>query len=182
MKLRITGGILSGRLIDSPGTATTHPMGERVRLALFNTLGDIAGKSLLDPFAGSGTVSLEALSRGAAQATAIEQDRAALSIIQQNSRLLGLESQIQIVPGTCLNWMQQHPKTTFDLIVCDPPYDNLQLPTIAQLAKHLQASGWLVLSHPAHRALPQIAHLKLVKQSRKHYGGAQLAYYQLANS
>ena len=94
MRLRIIAGNLGGRFIDSPDTATTHPMSERMRGALFNILGDITGKVVLDPFAGSGALGLEALSRGAASALFLERDaKAQKTIIQLSAtRIFTLQS------------------------------------------------------------------------------------------
>jgi 16S rRNA (guanine(966)-N(2))-methyltransferase RsmD len=78
MKLRIISGIYGGRNITAPDTDATHPMSERVRNAMFNIIStDIKGKNVLDAFAGSGAVGIEALSRGAAHVTFIERDRKA---------------------------------------------------------------------------------------------------------
>ncbi|HXH26481.1 MAG TPA: RsmD family RNA methyltransferase, partial [Candidatus Acidoferrum sp.] len=126
MKLKITSGTLRSRQFETPGTETTHPMGERVRLALFNSLGDISGQTILDPFAGSGALSFEALSRGASHATLIERDRLAQKIIQANAEKLGLTAQTTIINGSSQTWSAQNPGAQFDLILCDPPYGDVQ--------------------------------------------------------
>lgn len=94
MKIRITGGSLRGRVIDSPEVAGTHPMGSREKMALFNMLvnlrGDLQGPRVLDAYAGSGALGIEALSRGAAEVVLVEKNRQAARVIQQNLANLGL--------------------------------------------------------------------------------------------
>src|SRR5687768_2848338 len=72
VRIRLIAGEFGGRYLDSPDTGRTHPMGERIRSALFNILGDIEGTLVLDAFAGTGSLGLEALSRGAAKVTFVE--------------------------------------------------------------------------------------------------------------
>jgi 16S rRNA (guanine966-N2)-methyltransferase len=180
MKLRIISGTLGSRQFDTPHGFATHPMGERVRGALFNSLGSVAGKRVLDAFAGSGALSFEAISRGASSALAIERDRSAARVLEQNASGLGVGERVRIVKATALQWSQQEPNTLFDLIFCDPPYNNLQLITISHLAKHLADDGLLVLSHPSNMPAPELANLRLVDTSKKPYSGASLAYYRKA--
>ena len=180
MRLHITGGILRSRQFETPGNQTTHPMCERFRLALFNSLGDISGQTVLDPFVGSGALSFEALSRGAQHATLIERDRQAQKIIQANAENLGLLPHATIVNGSAQTWSSQNTDAQFDLILCDPPYDDLQLTTMAQLVQNLKPGGTFALSYSANLPVPEIQGLTLSKQSRKNYGGARLAYYKKA--
>ena len=85
MNIRLIAGTLGGRVIEGSGTTRTHPMGERIRSSLFNIIGDeIIGATVLDAFAGSGSLGLEAISRGAKSATFIERDRIAQKIIENN--------------------------------------------------------------------------------------------------
>ena len=84
MRIRIIAGRYGGRFIQAPPGNTTHPMGERVRSAMFNSLGEIVeGARVLDAFAGSGAVGLEALSRGAASVTFVERDRVAQRVLTE---------------------------------------------------------------------------------------------------
>jgi 16S rRNA (guanine966-N2)-methyltransferase len=80
MRLRVIAGELGGRFFDSPDSDATHPMSERMRGSLFNILGDIKGKTILDAFAGSGALSFEAVSRGAVHALTLEKDKIAQKI------------------------------------------------------------------------------------------------------
>ena len=85
MNVRIISGEFGGRKIEAPDTSRTHPMGERIRNALFNSLGDeVNNAHVLDAFAGTGSVGLEAISRGARDVTFIERDRIAQKILAKN--------------------------------------------------------------------------------------------------
>jgi len=95
--MRIIAGRLGGRLFDSPHSHKTHPMSDKARGALFNILGDISGMSVLDPFAGTGAISFEAVSRGAAGAVAIELDKQAQKVITANIASLGLIHEVKLI-------------------------------------------------------------------------------------
>ena len=106
MNIRVISGRYGSRKLDAPDGATTHPMSERIRNALFNSLGaDIVGTTVLDAFAGSGAVGIEALSRGAAYATFIERDRIAHKIIAKNLETLGIDD-AKLIHTTVASWDQ----------------------------------------------------------------------------
>ena len=93
MNVRLIAGKFGGRTIEGSGTNRTHPMGERIRGSLFNIIGsEIEGATVLDAFAGSGSLGLEALSRGAKHATFVERDRVAQNVITNNMKTLGISS------------------------------------------------------------------------------------------
>jgi 16S rRNA (guanine966-N2)-methyltransferase len=174
--MRIIAGKLGGRLFDSPSTHRTHPMSDKARGALFNILGDIEGMSVLDPFAGTGALSLEAISRGAVTALAIESDRPAQRIIEQNVRSLGLQSAVQLVQATANAWLQTNHDDLFDLVLCDPPYNDLQQNLIVRLAGRVISGGILVLSWPANQEAPAFNNLDKIDQ--RSYGDMQLIFYR----
>src|SRR5207247_1643471 len=121
--MHIIAGRLKGRSFDSPGSFKTHPMSDKARAALFNILGDVAGLTVLDAFAGSGALGFEAISRGATSALFIEQDRIAQRTIEHNQAVLGLKRQTQLIRASANAWLSTTPETpSFDLILCDPPY------------------------------------------------------------
>lgn len=174
--MRIIAGRLGGRTFVTPRSARTHPMGDKVRGALFNTLGDIEGLAVLDAFAGTGALSLEALSRGAASAVLIEIDKPAQRAIQESIAMLDLQSQAKLISASSSGWSDNNPIAQFDIVIADPPYDDLQLPVIQKLAKHVVDSGLFVLSWPGETAVPVIAGLEIVDQ--KSYGNAKLVFYR----
>ncbi|HSX47112.1 MAG TPA: 16S rRNA (guanine(966)-N(2))-methyltransferase RsmD [Patescibacteria group bacterium] len=174
--MRIIAGRLGGRQFNSPNGHRTHPMSDKVRGALFNALGDIAGLTVLDAFAGSGALSFEAISRGAATALAIDVDRQAAASIKQNSKSLNLGSRVKVIQANTSSWLETNPNARFDLIFCDPPYDQLQEKLIEKLASCLKPEGLLILSWPGKARLPSLESLSLIDQ--KNYGDTQLAFYR----
>lgn len=178
MRLRIVAGELGGRFFDSPGTSTTHPMAERVRGALFNSLGDITGQTVLEPFAGSGALSFEALSRGAKSALLIERDKRAQSVITNNIAALGLSKRATLVKANCRQWSETSQPELFDLLLVDPPYHDLQLSTVTLLIRHLKTKGLMVLSYQGRGSAPAVNGDVVVRT--KLYGDAALAFYRKA--
>lgn len=173
--MRIIGGRWSGQTIVAPKGHHTHPMSEKMRGALFNMLGDIVGLVVLDAFAGSGALGLEALSRGAASVQALDNDRQAAETITLNAHKLGAKN-VHISQVGVYTWLTQHPNVLFDLIVADPPYDKLQIDTIAALPAHLREGGLLVLSWPKDQ--PVLLSLGLEHLATKSYGDGTLVIYR----
>lgn len=121
-KLRISGGELGGRRIDAPprrGRTDVRPTTERVREAVFSILGDISGARVLDLFCGTGALGLEALSRGAAEATLVDSRP---ELARGNADALGLADRARVVRADALKFLERAPEAAFDLVLCDPPY------------------------------------------------------------
>lgn len=178
MRLRVIAGELGGRFFDSPETSATHPMAERVRGALFNSLGDITGQSVLEPFAGSGALSFEALSRGAKSALLLERDKRAQLAIAHNIVVLGLGKKAALVKANCRQWSETNQQTQFDLLLIDPPYHDMQLSTVTLLIRHLKTKGLMVLSYQGRGSAPTVNGVVVVRT--KLYGDAALAFYRKA--
>jgi len=174
--VRVIAGRLGGRSFDSPHSHRTHPMSDKARGALFNILGDVEGMTVLDPFAGTGALSFEAISRGAVHALAIESDRPAQRIVEQNIHALGLAEQIKLVSATANAWLQTNHDETFDLVLCDPPHDDLQPNLLTRLAARVLPGGLLVLSWPGNQPVPSFDKFENVEQ--RSYGDMQLAFYR----
>jgi 16S rRNA (guanine966-N2)-methyltransferase len=124
--LRIIGGQFRGRKLQYSGDLRTRPMKDRVREAIFNLIGpDIQGKRALDLFAGTGALALEAVSRGAARATLIEQHHPTAQIIRQNIAALGLEDRAEVFIGNVFIWFQRGlaPQDCPWAVFCSPPYE-----------------------------------------------------------
>jgi len=125
MMLRIIGGEKRGARLQTPEGMETRPLRDRVREALFNILqGRLAGRRVIDVFAGSGAVGLEALSRGAANALFIEADHRAASVIQKNIGRLGYEEKSRLVVGTAPDCLPKAvaPDGGYDLVFLMAPY------------------------------------------------------------
>lgn len=174
--MRIISGSLGGRSFASPRGHRTHPMSDRMRGALFGVLGDIDDLTVLDAFAGSGALALEAISRGASSATAIEVDKIAHSCIEANIAGLGLDDKVKATKAYVNAWSTRNQAQKFDLVLADPPYDNMPYRDLRCLPKHLKPDGILVLSWPGKADPLKFSDLEIVQQ--KHYGDSQLVFYK----
>jgi len=177
MNVRIISGEFGGRIIDAPDTSRTHPMSERIRNALFNSIGDeVRDKNVLDAFAGTGAVGLEALSRGADQVTFVEKDRIAQKVLAKNIQTLGVETRTVIVYTTINNWLENSEHQEYDLIFADPPYNDTQFSTVSKLFGLLKRGGLMVLSHPGRGEIPTKTGVVVV--DNRSYGNAYLTFYR----
>lgn len=151
-------------------------MSEKARGAIFNVLGDIEGLTVLDAYAGSGALGIEALSRGAQSVLALDNDRNAARTVRENSRQLGLGSTIKIVQQTVFGWSDANATEQFDLVFADPPYDDIHLTHVEKLLCHVKSGGILVLSWPGNLDLPRLTDAEQV--ARKPLGDIQLIFYR----
>ena len=174
--MRIIAGQLRGRQFKSPHGRRSHPMSEKMRGALFNVLGDIDGLSLLDAYAGSGALSYEAISRGAKSAMAIEKSAFAYRTIKKNIESLDLEELVHATRANISTWSDNNDDLQFDVVVCDPPYDDIRPNILEKLIRNLKAGGTFVLSWPGSEEIEQIKHLEIIKNTN--YGDSQLVFYK----
>lgn len=141
---RIIGGSARGRRLGTPPGTSTRPTSDRVREALFSALeaalGTLAGRSFLDLYAGSGAIGLEALSRGAAQVTAVESDRRTAALVSANARALGFE--LDVVARPVSRVLAAPAPRRFDVVFADPPYPLGNDELVSTLAL-LTVNGWL---------------------------------------
>ena len=173
--MRIIAGERRGATIAAPPGLSTRPTGDRVREAAFNLIGPVDGASVLDLFAGSGALGLEALSRRAASVTFVESDRAACRVISDNLAKLQLTG-ARVVCADAV-WTLRQEARTYDLVLVDPPYDQwqgLQPKLAAQLARVLAPSGLLVVETGA-RTQPE---LPLALRTSRRYGSARLTLFE----
>ena len=138
-KVRIVGGVWRSRRLVVPEVAGLRPTPDRVRETLFNWLQPyITGARCLDLFAGSGALCLEALSRGAREATMVEQSPLALAALKQNVVALGAD-RAQVVAGDAVSFLKQRPQP-FDIIFVDPPFAANLVPLCLTL---IDQGGWV---------------------------------------
>lgn len=175
--MRIIAGKYGSRIIKAPRGFTTHPMGERIRGALFNSLGDITDFEVWDAFAGSGALAIESVSRGAKLAIATERDPKAYLVAKENVEKLRATNQVRVVKAGCKAWGATNVDKKFDIIFCDPPYNDLQLSTVFALIRHLKPNGLMLLSYPGREPVPHANGVVVV--DNRNYGDAALATYRL---
>jgi 16S rRNA (guanine966-N2)-methyltransferase len=183
-RVRIVGGSLGGRVLRAPGGAATRPTSEKVREAVFNIIGSVAGDRVLDLFAGSGALGIEALSRGAGHATFVDAARPALIAIRGNLRELGLEDRASVVAGDAVVSAARHaPDAPWRLVFVDPPYRS-DLATRAVLAlpcERLAAGAVVVIEHDRRNAPPD-ALGSLLRTDQRRYGDTLISFYSLVRS
>jgi 16S rRNA (guanine966-N2)-methyltransferase len=180
--MRIIAGSRKGARIFAPKSRETRPTGDRVREATFNLVGPVDGMRVLDLFAGSGAMGLEALSRGAASATFVESDRAAAETIVRNLEKLAL-------PGATVLREDAARKVAadaasgrrYDLVLIDPPYGDLPglLPTLSAYLPAIVEPDGLVVVESTAREEPELA---LPKRTSRRYGSARVTLFGGATS
>ena len=176
--MRIIAGNFKGRKLFAYSTAKLRPTSEKVKEALFNILApQIEDASFLDLYAGSGSIGIEAVSRGAKQAVFVENNRQHLLLLKKNISLLPSREQVPIVESSVLDFLKRN-KTPFDLIFLDPPYeDDLEglLQTLAQ-CDTIGPDSLVIVEHFHKKNIPdQIGDLSLLR--RYPYGGTALSFY-----
>jgi 16S rRNA (guanine966-N2)-methyltransferase len=152
-------------------------MSEKIRGALFNSLGDIKGLTVLDAFAGSGAIAFEAISRGAARATAVESDKPAQRAIRENIDVLNLDEKVTLINSFIVSFVRRTHEV-FDIVVADPPFDDLQYKSLEVLPKVVRPGGILIYNLPPHGRLILPKEFELIQQ--KSYGDAKLHFYRHA--
>ena len=175
--MRIVAGSRKGHRIDAPKGLATRPTGDRVREAAFNLIGPVDGADVLDLYAGSGAMGLEALSRGADRAVFVEADRAACRTIERNLdrlRLTGAtvlcDDALRVLSAEALAGRR------YDLVLLDPPYEawpELE-PRLARALPPVLADDGLLVVETAARVEPD---LPLEQRTSRRYGSARLTLY-----
>lgn len=176
--MRITGGIYGGRIIKTVPGLKTRPTPDKVRQAIFNMImHDIEGARVLDLFAGSGALGIEALSRGAKAATFVEGAHAPAGIIRENLAALGIEGRVYENDYKNALKMLSAADEKFDIIFADPPYELLgPLEIVAQVAEYnlLEPNGFLIIEHRAGR---EVENETWRPARHKKYGQTEVTIY-----
>ena len=175
--MRIIAGELKGRRLKTPDWAGLRPTSDRLRETLFNILAPrIAGARVLDGYAGTGAVGIEALSRGAAHVTFVEQDRRAVQLIEANLRALGVTNRYAIIRAGFAGTVREL-SGPFQIVILDPPYgaDELRA-ALDAAAPVVTEETLLVVEHATRDSAPEatatLARTREVKQ-----GDSALAFY-----
>lgn len=182
--MRVTGGRLRSRHLAAPRGQGTRPTSDRVREALFSMLAaeaPLEGAIVLDLYAGTGALAIEALSRGAAQAVLIEKDRVALAAIAENVKALDLGDVATVLPVQVERATGRLGDRAFDLIFADPPYRDVPSGAFATAIAPILASPSIaadarfVLELASRDALPDLPTLELRKE--RIYGDTRIAIF-----
>jgi 16S rRNA (guanine966-N2)-methyltransferase len=176
--LRIHGGEAKGRRLTAP--AGIRPSQGLVKEAIFNLLGSqVVGAQLLDLYAGSGALGLEALSRGGEHVTFVEREERQLVALRRNIATLGYGARSTVVRAQVERWLQANPEIVSQAMVIflDPPYNDPVLARTLQLLDRVAGSrALLVVEHDPRHQLPPLARLQVVRDKR--YGGTQVTLLQ----
>lgn len=173
--MRIVAGEFKSRILQDPRGHRTHPMSEKVRGALFNVLGDVSGLTVLDAFAGSGVIGIEALSRGAARVVAVDTDKDAFKVMKANRDLVTDEAHMSVHRANISSWLATQDDPLFDIVIADPPYDDIRPELLQKVAEAVKPGGILVFSLPPAQQIV-LNGFELVDEKR--YGDAKLVFYK----
>jgi len=171
--MRVVAGDLRGRRIESPSGDATRPTTDKVREAVFNALGSldvVDGATVVDAFAGTGAMGIEALSRGASHCTFIEKDRDALQVLKRNISALGLSDRSSVVAVDAVGALTQHGEC--DLFIADPPYG---FSDWSSVLRHVRAS---VVVLESDREIAEVDGWETLRA--KKYGRTHVAFLQPA--
>ncbi len=197
--MRLTGGSDRGRRLKAPRGLHTRPTAAKIREAIFNILGPPPDGAVLDLFAGTGALGLEALSRGARKVVFVERDRHALAVLRQNIRDLGMESRGVVVGAdvctgirrlaASMSKVQPEPgeapsdENRFSWVFMDPPYATAAADVLAELSENdlLAGCAVIIVEHDRrHRPAASIGGLFLT--DRREYGDTELSFYRAGRS
>lgn len=178
--MRIIAGSRKGARIFAPKGRETRPTSDRVREAAFNLIGPLEGARVLDLYAGSGAMGLEALSRGAARVTFVETDHEALRAVERNLDKLALAgAEVARVPAARRVAADAAAGRRYDLVLIDPPYRMLEtaLATLAPSIGSILEPDGIVVVESAAREVPE---LPLCVRTSRRYGSTRLTVFEAA--
>jgi 16S rRNA (guanine966-N2)-methyltransferase len=177
--VRIVAGSLGGRVLRAPRGADTRPTSEKVREALFNVLGPPGDElHVLDLYAGSGALGLEAISRGAASATFVERARPALAALRQNLDELAIGARATVIATDVLRFLAAPPPgPRWSWVFLDPPYADGAVAALAALPGARLTDDAVVVVEHAHRAPPPDTAGFLIRRNVRRYGDTALSLY-----
>lgn len=178
--MRVIGGRFKGRRLEGPADRRIRPTSDKLRETLFNILaGRVDGACVLDGFAGTGALGIEALSRGAAEVTFVEQTRHGMDLIGKNLERCGLRGGYTMVRAPMDEAIERLPGRRFDLVLLDPPYAHADPgDLLRRVGELLTDAGRLVIEHARRDAMPATAG-RLVRSRLVTSGDSALTFYQV---
>ena len=182
--MRIVAGTHRGRRLRAPAGRDTRPTADRVREAVFSIVGPVEGLDVLDLFAGSGALGLEALSRGAASATLVDSSPRAVACARANAQELGMEGRVRVVRRDWRSALaaERAAGRTFGLCLCDPPYsltDRVVAGVGTLLAPLMSPYGTVVIEHSAALPSPHPGALEIASRIDRTYGDTAVSVIRL---
>ena len=177
-KLRVAGGEARGRRLKAP--KNIRPTQGMVKQAIFNMVGQrIDGAMVLDLFAGSGALGIEALSRGAAGVTFVDQQPRGLAILRQNLDALGFKERAHVVRGDVVRWLEACPDAirSADFVFLDPPYDDVVLDRALKVLDREAVGATVLAEHSRRQQLPELGRLRIDRQRR--YGDTVVTVFRI---
>jgi 16S rRNA (guanine966-N2)-methyltransferase len=177
--MRIVAGTARGRRLVAPPGLATRPTSDKVRAAIMNLLGQFfEGGRVLDLYAGSGALALEALSRGCQRAVCVENDPAAAEALLRNAAACGFADRLQLRREAVRAALRRLPRAAFDLAFIDPPYAEGPEEALASLGP-LLAPGAVAAAEHDRRRPPAQRYGRLALADRRAYGGTGISIYRL---
>lgn len=176
-RLRVSGGEARGRRLKAP--RNIRPTQGIVKQAIFNMVGpSIDGSSVLDLFAGSGALGIEALSRGAASVTFVDQQPRGLAILRQNLDALGFKERARLVRSDVVRWLEvsHDAVSAADFIFLDPPYEDPVLDRALAILDREVKSATILAEHSRRQELPQLTRLQVDR--RRRYGDTVVTVFR----
>jgi 16S rRNA (guanine(966)-N(2))-methyltransferase RsmD len=176
-RLRVSGGDAKGRRLKAP--KNIRPTQGMVKQAIFNMVGpDIEEARVLDLFAGSGALGIEALSRGAAGVTFVDQQERGLAILRQNLDALGFKDRSRVIRGDVVRWLEASPDAikAADFVFLDPPYDDAVLDRALPVLDRFTSQATVVAEHSRRQEPPSLERLKVDR--RRRYGDTVVTVFR----
>lgn len=174
--MRVIAGVARGTPLVAPRDRATRPITDRVKEALFGILAPrIEGTAVLDLYAGSGAIGIEALSRGADRCTFVERGRPALDALRANLQRTGLGAAATVVAGDVERFLEADGAAGHDLVILDPPYaEDAILAPLRSIADQLPAGGLVVVKHFWRTVVPEPGGLSIARVRR--FGETSLTF------
>jgi 16S rRNA (guanine966-N2)-methyltransferase len=176
--MRVIAGAYKGRRLEAPTWPGLRPTSDKLRETLFNVLTTvISGANVMDGYAGTGAVGIEALSRGAAHVTFIDSDRRAIALVTRNLERCGIATGCDIIRADLSGTAVPPAKAPFDLVFLDPPYQLDPADVMQTVGGWLASDGLLIVEHDRRRTAPErVGGLARARELRS--GDSTLSFYR----
>ncbi len=175
--MRIISGVHRNRVLKAPPGRRVRPSTDRTREGLFNMLAsrkDLSGSTVLDLFAGSGSLGLEAISRGCSRAVFVEKSAQAMRFVRENADTIGVSTQCEFVVDDVMRFLRRNGESRFDVVFADPPYGWSETHELVEAALGITApDGLLILEHDHRHDFADHAAFAVGRE----YGGTTVTFF-----